>query len=54
MSMSEYEKAEIELEDRRCEDCHGGGRMDDASPFDIEFNTWECTTCNGTGFKPCH
>lgn len=49
--MSKYHDLIKQLESAKCPDCRGMGEMDDAEPGDIYFNTWVCTSCNGTGLK---
>lgn len=47
-----YREARAELRSKMCEPCMGSGDRDDASPHDMTHNTWRCTDCKGTGFKP--
>lgn len=49
---TDYEKALKELKERKCQECHGSGKQNDADLGDISFNEWICTTCKGTGFNP--
>lgn len=34
-----------------CPICSGLGKVVDAEPGDISFNTEHCTTCSGSGFS---
>lgn len=38
------------LRDNKCMLCFGRGKVNDAEPGDIFFNTYECPSCYGTGF----
>lgn len=40
------------LLEQRCETCQGSGECDDADLGDIYYNTWQCSVCKGSGFKP--
>ncbi|AQT25357.1 hypothetical protein PR1_76 [Providencia phage vB_PreS_PR1] len=35
----------------KCPECRGLGEVNDAEPGDTQYNTWECETCQGTGFR---
>jgi DnaJ-class molecular chaperone len=47
---SDYEYDLRKMELRRCKQCHGGGRQNDAVPGDISFNSYTCDKCDGTGY----
>jgi len=44
-----YRELKKWVEDQTCQECRGLGECNDASPFDISFNTWKCTKCGGSG-----
>lgn len=48
---TDYEKALKELKDKKCRECHGSGKQNDADLGDIDFNEWTCPDCLGTGFN---
>lgn len=49
--MSLFKKLQEQLEEVKCLSCLGRGTLNDAEPGDTYFNTWVCSTCNGTGLK---
>lgn len=45
-----YEKRVEEMAKRKCPNCQGTGKLDNADIDDISFNEWKCEPCEGTGF----
>ena len=49
--MNAFEEISDQLYKLMCTYCDGHGVVDDAEPGDISFNTYDCPSCGGTGFK---
>lgn len=49
LKASNYAAAQRELDRLRCSNCYGRGLCDDAEPGDMDYETWECDNCDGTG-----
>lgn len=41
-----------DLQDRKCLECSGTGKVNDAEPGNITYRSWECPKCGGNGLVP--
>jgi DnaJ-class molecular chaperone len=51
ISSKTFSEFKEKIESLECSTCRGLGQCDDAHPYDMMCNTWECPDCKGTGFK---